>query len=96
MRSKAQRYLAEGFELRSTALQVEENWFGLICVLPHPHRIALTKANGSYQDANGRDRSEFSAGDVFGAMELAASGGPSKMSVRCTRRLNEGTRLGPR
>ena len=65
VRSKAQRYLAEGFELRSTALQVEENWFGLICVLPHPHRIAPMKANGSYQDANGRDRSEFSAGDVF-------------------------------
>ncbi len=65
LQSKLQRYLADGFDVRSAALELDGNWFGLICVRPHPEGFAPMKADGNYTDPSGQARKEFSAGDVF-------------------------------
>lgn len=65
LHQKVSRYLADGFEIRSTALTLDGNIFGLICVLPHPDGWAPFKANGNYRDKKGREQQAFRAGDVF-------------------------------
>jgi len=63
--SKVERYLAEGFDIRSTALQLDGDQYGLICVLPHPNGFAPFRADGAYRLADGTDRIDFRKGEVF-------------------------------
>lgn len=65
LHDKVKSYLADGFEIRSTALKLDSNLYGLICVLPHRDGIAPFKANGTYKDHRDRDQTAFRAGDVF-------------------------------
>lgn len=65
LHDKVKPYLADGFEIRSTALKLDGNLYGLICVLPHEEGIAPFKANGFYKDDKNRDKMAFRAGDVF-------------------------------
>lgn len=68
LHDKAAKYLAEGFEIRSTWLELDGNLFGLICVLPHPEGWSPFKADGTYvsDPATGRQKASFRAGDTFG------------------------------
>jgi hypothetical protein len=60
LHSKVEGYLADGFEVRSTPLQVDGAWFALICVLPHPDVLAPFKKDGAYED-----KKPFRKGDIF-------------------------------
>jgi hypothetical protein len=65
VQDKTQRYLAEGFEVRSARLEMDGNLFGLICVLPHPNGVAPMRMTGNYQDAQDRPVTAFTAGEVL-------------------------------
>jgi hypothetical protein len=63
--SKVQGYLAEGFDIRSTALQLDGTHYGLICVLPHPNGFAPFRAEGVYTQPDGTQKVVFRDGEVF-------------------------------
>lgn len=65
VQDKAQRYLAEGFEVRSARMEMDGNLFGLICVLPHPNGVAPMRMTGNYEDEQGRQVTAFTAGEVL-------------------------------
>jgi hypothetical protein len=66
LQAKLRRHLADGFDVRCTALQVGGDRFAMICVLPHPDALAPMKGDGNYTDPDtGQTYKEFSAGDVF-------------------------------
>jgi hypothetical protein len=48
LHDKASKYLSEGFDVRSTWLELDGNFFGLICVVPHRDGWSPFKANGTY------------------------------------------------
>ncbi len=64
LQSKLGKYLAEGFDIRSTALTLDGQRFGLICVLPHRAGFAPFRAAGNYE-RDGCQQQAFRAGDVF-------------------------------
>jgi hypothetical protein len=63
--SKVERYLAEDFDVRSTALELDGHRYGLICVLPHRDGFAPFKEDGAYTDQDGKQRTVFHKGEVF-------------------------------
>lgn len=63
--AKLGKYLADGFDLRSSEVSLDEQLFGLICVLPHPDGWAPFKADGNYTDGKGKQQTAFRAGEVF-------------------------------
>jgi hypothetical protein len=63
--SKVQVYLAEDFDIRSTALELQGAHYGLICVLPHPNGFAPFRADGVYTQPDGTQKVVFRRGEVF-------------------------------
>ncbi len=63
--SKVQGYLAEGFDIRSTTLELDGAHYGLICVLPHPNGFAPFRADGVYTLPDGAQKVVFRKGEVF-------------------------------
>lgn len=63
--SKVEGYLADGFDIRSTALQLDGRRYGLICVLPHPDGFAPFREEGVYTDSTNKPCVEFGKGEVF-------------------------------
>ena len=66
VQSKFARYLPDGFDIRSTGIEVDGNWFGVICVLPHPNGIAPFKTTGNaVHPQSQKPVVLFRAGEVF-------------------------------
>lgn len=65
LHSKVQRYLAERFDMRCSALVLKGQHYGLVCVLPHPDGFAPFKEDGVYSDQGGKPCTVFRKGDVF-------------------------------
>lgn len=65
LHDKVKPYLADGFEIRSTALDFNGDRYGMICVLPYRDGLAPFKASGFYKDSKNRDQTAFRAGDLF-------------------------------
>lgn len=65
LQGKIGKYQAQGFEVRSKALELDATLFGLICVLPHPDGWAPFRIDGFYRDNHGKEKQAFRAGDVF-------------------------------
>jgi hypothetical protein len=63
--SKVERYLAEGFDIRCTKLELDGARYGLICVLPHPDGFAPFRVDGVYRLLDGTDKTDFRKGEVF-------------------------------
>lgn len=77
VQDKARRYLAEGFRVRSTYLELNGSPFAVMCVEPHPQFLAPMTADGNWTDQEtGETGTEFRTGDI-----LARDGSQSR---RCT------------
>jgi hypothetical protein len=63
--SKVQGYLAEGFDIRSTALELDGAWYGLICVVSHPNGFAPFRVDGVHTRPDGIQKVDFRKGEVF-------------------------------
>lgn len=63
--SKVQGYLTEGFDIRSTALELDGALYGLVCVLPHPNGFAPFRADGVYTQPDRTPKVVFRKGEVF-------------------------------
>jgi hypothetical protein len=63
--SKAEAYLADDFDIRSTALELDGERYGLICVLPHPNGFAPFKIDGVYMLPDRSQKVVFRKGEVF-------------------------------
>jgi hypothetical protein len=68
LHDKVAKYLWEGFDVRSNWLELDGNFFGLVCVLPHADGWSPFKADGTYvaDPKTGKQKTAFCAGDTFG------------------------------
>ena len=66
VQGKVRRYLAEGFRVLSTPLEMGGQHFALVCILPHPQLLAPMLIDGNWNDPETNEPGvEFRAGDIF-------------------------------
>lgn len=86
--AKIARYLAPGFEVNSTSLQVDGHHFAIVRVAPHPDVIVAFAADGTYE-GDGRNRTEFRRGDVYARHGTRSEPWNDDDIARCRQRMRE-------
>ncbi|MBA3261039.1 MAG: ATP-binding protein [Thermoleophilaceae bacterium] len=86
--AKVARYLAPGFDVKSTSLQVDGHRFAMVAIAPHPDVIVAFAADGTYE-RDGRTRTEFRRGDVYARHGTRSEVWNDDDVARCRQRMRE-------